>query len=81
MPVVLRIGKYRFVIYVFDHEPAHVHVKSDDAEAIFYLNCPAGPVSLRKNFGFGASEVNQVLHLVRQNLEVLCAAWKALHEN
>jgi hypothetical protein len=68
-------------MYLFDHEPAHVHVKSRELETIFYLNCPKGPVSIRKNFGFSLSEANHIRSLVQKNLPALCTTWKELHEN
>ena len=52
MPTVLRIGNLRVAIYPNDHRPAHVHVIGPEHEALFYLNCPEGPVSLRENYGF-----------------------------
>jgi hypothetical protein len=33
MPTVLRVGSLRFVIWPNDHDPAHVHVFSAEAEA------------------------------------------------
>jgi Domain of unknown function (DUF4160) len=80
MPTILRIGGYRFVIYVFDHEPAHVHVKNNGGEAIFYLNCSQGPPTLRKNFGFGVSELTRIRRLIQENVDLLYKAWKELHE-
>jgi hypothetical protein len=81
MPTVLRIDGYRFIMYLSDHEPPHVHIKSRELEAIFYLNCPMGPASLRKNFGFSQSEANHLRGLVQKNLAILCIKWKELHEN
>ncbi|MES2393851.1 MAG: DUF4160 domain-containing protein [Acidobacteriota bacterium] len=80
MPTVLRIDGYRFVIYVFDHEPAHVHVKGATGEAIFLLNCPAGTPTLRKNFGFNLPELTRIRRKVQDNLSLLCSAWKDIHE-
>lgn len=67
-------------MYLLDHEPAHVHVKSAEGEAIFYLNCPEGPASLRKNFGLYATEANHVRRLVQTHIKLLCSAWEQLHE-
>ena len=60
MPVVFRIGGLRVVIWPNDHRPAHVHVKGADGEAVFNLNCPAGPPELRDSFGFKLSDVNRI---------------------
>jgi hypothetical protein len=57
VPTVLRFGGLRVVIYPNDHRPAHIHVIGSDAEAVFNLNCPAGPVMLRENYGFSLPEI------------------------
>ncbi len=56
LPTVLRFGGLRVVIYPNDHRPAHVHVIGRGCEAVFNLNCPAGPVELRENYGFSRRE-------------------------
>lgn len=43
MVTVLRGDGFRVVIYPNDHRPAHVHVIGAEHEAVFNLNCPAGP--------------------------------------
>ncbi len=55
MVTVLRVNGFRVVIYPNDHRPAHVHVISAEHEAVFNLNCPDGPPSLRENYGFSPS--------------------------
>jgi len=47
----------RVVVYPNDHRPAHVHVIGRGCEAVFNLNCPAGPVELRENYRSFASGV------------------------
>ena len=81
MPTVLRIDGYRFTMYLHDHEPPHVHIKSRELEATFYLNGPMGPASLRKNFGFSQPEANHLRDLVQKHLATLCIKWEELHEN
>src|SRR6266436_5006272 len=49
MPTVLRLNGLRLIVYPNDHRPAHVHVIGRGCEAVFDLNCPAGPVELREN--------------------------------
>ncbi len=61
MPTVLRIGNLRVVIYPNDHRPAHVHVIGPEHEALFHLNCPAGPVDLRENYGFSTREIIRII--------------------
>ncbi|MEO8870642.1 MAG: hypothetical protein ABI357_07410 [Granulicella sp.] len=52
VPTLLNIGGYRVVVYPNDHRPAYVHVIGVEHEALFFLNCTEGPVSLGENYGF-----------------------------
>ena len=81
MPTVLRTGNLRVVIYPNDHRPAHVHVIGPAPEAVFYLNCPAGPVRLRENDGFSTRELNRIELVLNKHVAELCAAWKEIHDN
>jgi hypothetical protein len=72
MPVVLRIGPYRFLFYASDqHEPPHVHVERDCATAKFWLD----PVRLESNKGFTAAELRKVRRLVEDNEAALLEEW------
>lgn len=72
MPTVLRSGPYRFFFYSADqHEPSHVHVERDDAEAKFWLD----PVRLEGSRGFSAAELGRIERLVTENAETLRKAW------
>ena len=79
MPTVLRIGALRVAIYPNDHRPAHVHVIGDGHEAVFQLNCPAGPVALRENYGFPAHDLARIASVLLDNLAALCRAWESIH--
>lgn len=79
MPTVLRIGNLRVVIYPNDHRPAHVHVIGVEHEALFYLNCPEGPVGLRENYGFSVREIVRIIAALTKYVEELCAAWEEIH--
>ena len=79
MPTVLRFGAFRVVIYPNDHTPVHVHVIGQGHEAVFELNCPEGPVTLRENYGFGRRELAQIAVVPNENVSLLCAAWEAIH--
>ena len=75
-PTVLREGPYR--IYFHSHEPnepAHVHVDRDDESAKFWLS----PVSLARNLGFGAKELNRVQQLIQKHEVELLEAWNEYH--
>lgn len=79
MPTVLRFGAYRVVIYPNDHRPAHVHVIGAGLEAVFELNCPAGPVALRENYGFARRELAKIAAILNENIARLCVAWRDVH--
>ncbi len=72
MPVVLRIGPYRFFFYAGDRrEPPHIHVKRDREEAKFWMN----PVRLERNRGLSASELRRVKRHVEEHEQTLLREW------
>ena len=79
VPTVLKFGRVRVMIYTNDHRPAHVHVWKGQQEAVFNLNCPAGPIELRENYGFSLPEVNNLVRTLQPHVKFLCAAWEAIH--
>jgi hypothetical protein len=79
MPTVLRFGTHRVVIYPNDHRPAHVHVIGSGSEAVFRLNCPGGPATLRENYGFALRELTRVATVLDANVARLCEAWREIH--
>jgi hypothetical protein len=75
VPVVLRVGPYRFFFYPADrNEPRHVHVERDDKEAKFWLDPSPRMVY---NHGFGAGEIRQILKVIYANLVRLRRRWDA----
>jgi len=79
VPTVIRFHGLRVVVYPNDHRPAHVDVIGRGNEALFDLNCPAGPVELRENYGFSNLEFRRILDVLRMHLEELCRAWELIH--
>ena len=72
MPAVLRIGPYRFFFYSNEgHEPAHIHVRSGDGEAKFWLN----PIAEAWTRGYHARQLRQIEEHIQDNLDVLLVAW------
>ena len=72
MPVVLRIGPYRF--YFFSHEPnepPHIHVDRDNLSAKFWLN----PVALARNTGFNSKDLHSLQGMVREHQTEFVEAW------
>ena len=79
MPTVLRFDGLSVVVYPADHVPAHVHVFGGGNEAVFNLNCPAGPVELRENYGFSRRGIARMRKTLDAAVAMLCAAWRAIH--
>ena len=78
MPTVLRFDGVRAVVYPNDHAPGHVHVLGPDAEAVFVLNCPDGPLSLRETFGFAAARLRRIDAVLSASIASLCEAWERI---
>jgi len=79
MPTVLRLGSLRVVIYPNNHGPAHVHAIGQGNSAIFNLNCPAGPLSLRANFDFSARQLREMQAKSLDQVAEPCMAWEEIH--
>jgi hypothetical protein len=79
MATVFRIGRTRVEIISNEHRPSHVHVTGPDAWAIFYLNCPDGPVVLRENGGFRLAELRVCAAAIELMLKRCCAVWRRIH--
>ena len=79
MPTVLRLDGLRVVVYPNDHRPAHVHVIGAAGEAVFNLDCPNGPPTLRENFGFNQSQRARIEAKLAEALALLCAKWRTIH--
>lgn len=76
-PTVLRIGGYRFFFYSNENaEPAHIHVRSADGEAKFWLS----PVKPAWNQGYNERERRQIEHHIADNLDILIKAWVEFFE-
>jgi len=80
MPTILRFGGMRVAVYLNDHRPAHVHVIGRGCEAVFNLNCAAGPVRLRENYGFSRAEISRIAKVLTKHLVTLCGAWERIHD-
>jgi hypothetical protein len=79
MPTLFRVDGFRVVIYPNDHSPAHVHVIGATAEAIFELNCPEGPVTLRESYGLRAQDLRPLIKAMDPQLFLLCGEWERIH--
>ena len=72
MPTVLRVGPYRFFFYSNEGtEPAHIHVRSADGEAKYWLR----PVEEAWHSGYHTRQLTQIEGHINENLSLLLAAW------
>ena len=72
MPTVLRWGPYRAFFYLNEaDEPAHIHVRTANKEAKFWLH----DLNVAVNAGFPAHEISDIIRHLKQNREALLKAW------
>ena len=72
MPVVIRFGRFKFIVYPKDHAPAHVHIVAQKAEAKFDIRsgkCLAA-------YGFAEHTLKQLQKVVMRNQDVLLETWR-----
>ena len=72
MPTVLRWGPYRAFFYSNERgEPAHIHVRTGNKEAKFWLH----DLSVAVNNRFRAHELNAIIRHLRGHHDELLEAW------
>jgi hypothetical protein len=79
VPTVLGWLGFRVVIYPNDHRPAHIHVIGSGCEAVFQLNCPKGPVTLREDYGFSRRDITRIKAMLATEVSGLCRDWERIH--
>ena len=79
MPTVTRFRGFRVAIPVNEHRPAHVHVIGSGGTAVFNLNCPSGPPSLRETAGLTRAELGDIADELTTRLSFLCGEWSKIH--
>jgi len=75
MPVVLRAVGLKVLIYVDDHDPAHVHVLGDGEAKISLLP----DVSLEWVRGMNRATTQKAVRLVSENRLLLLERWNEYH--
>ncbi|MBX3567769.1 MAG: DUF4160 domain-containing protein [Rhizobiaceae bacterium] len=75
MPVVLRASGFRVLIYVDDHDPAHVHVIGDGEAKISLL--PEVRVAWVR--GMNRATVQKAIRLVSEQRVLLLERWNEHH--
>lgn len=75
MPVILRYQGFKFFFYSNEGNPleaAHIHVRSADGEAKFWLE-PV--IQLARNDGFDARTLRELIAIIEGNKDLLEGAW------
>jgi hypothetical protein len=78
MVTVHRAFGFRFVIFVNDHSPPHVHVTGPAGEARIILEEPAG-VTLDWMAGIGRADMRRLLWEAEKEYSRLIAEWRRIH--
>ena len=76
--VVYRESGLRFVIFVDDHAPPHVHVYGDCAARINLIGPMGGP-KLVNAVGMKASDLRQAVRIVGERQALLLKRWREIH--
>jgi len=79
MVTVLRAHGLSIVIFVDDHEPAHVHVFGD-GHAKVNLAGPGGAPQLVWAVDMKRNDVRRAMQIVTEHQEALLARWRAIHD-
>jgi uncharacterized protein DUF4160 len=75
MPTVFTEGGFRFMIYLDDHPPAHVHAIGGDCMIRIGLE----PLQVLSSVGAKASDVRRALEIAARRKAELMAAWQKHH--
>ena len=78
MVTILREGGFRVVIYLQDHEPAHVHVIGD-GEAKINLIGSSGEPELVWAVGLSRADLRKAMRIVAEARAELLARWEEIH--
>jgi hypothetical protein len=78
MVTVLRAQGLRVVIYVNDHDPAHVHVFGDREAKINLLGAGSSPKLVWAD-GMSRGEIRRALRIVTDEQTALLARWEEIH--
>ena len=78
MVTVYRAYGLRIVIFVDDHEPAHVHVFGD-GEAKINLSGAEGAPELLSAVGMTRADLRRAMRVVKEQKVMLLERWSTIH--
>lgn len=78
MVTVHREAGLRFIIFVDDHEPGHVHVVGD-GKAKINITGPDGRPELVYNDGFKAGDLRKAMRIVAEQQPMMLEKWNERH--
>ena len=77
MPTLFKLFGLIFRIYTRDHRPPHVHVISQEGEAIFTVS--EDRVEMRENKGMRQKDISLSLSVIYENKELILKEWENYH--
>ncbi len=78
MVTVLRAHGLRFVIFVDDHEPAHVHVFGDGQVKVNLIGADGAP-ELVWAVDMKRGDIRRAMQVVAEQQAFLLAKWREIH--
>ena len=81
MPVVLRVGRFRVLVYMppREHSPAHVHVRHAHGEIVIDLPVAGRQQSITRSDGMSDRDAAVAFRIVEQNSSFLIQCWRKYH--
>jgi hypothetical protein len=80
LPNIDRVGPYRVIIYLDDHEPAHVHVvHSSGSVAIFNIGRSGKPELRELRGDMKDNDVKRAYKLVQEKQTEYLEKWLQIH--
>lgn len=75
MPVIFREAGLRFIVYVDDHVPAHVHVEGNGGSAKIAI----ADATLIWSHRLGHRDINRAVNVVKARRVEFTTAWQNIH--
>jgi hypothetical protein len=78
MVTIFRADGLRFVIFVDDHEPAHVHVFGDGEAKINLLGLGGEPELIWAD-GMKRGDIRKAMRIVEEQQDAFLESWRNIH--